>query len=179
MPSLSNASLFTYNGPPEYASLLEPPYGDDEARREGKYPPARFPALNALSGYALTGPPGAPGLTNPLHPAMARIDMQIRVEGATEAHFRRFGEGPPTASSRALVARPLLRGMLDPKLELALVAPVAMTRFDAERFRFSSRALLIKMSPDLQRVRWSAKAYGGGAHDAVVAAAKGTPRALR
>lgn len=171
MPSLSEASPFTRNGSPDYAALLEPPYHDDEARRRGRYPPDRFPALQALTGYMLEDPDRAPGFANPLPPDFIRIDAQFRIEGAAAAYLNRFGDEPSTRLRRSVVLRPFLRQIFAPRLDLAFIAPIAMTRFEPSRLRLGPQAFLMKMSPALQKARWSAKAYGGGAHEAVVGAA--------
>ncbi|MER9069608.1 HEPN domain-containing protein [Mesorhizobium sp. M0902] len=171
MPSISDGSPFARNGRAEYASLLEPPYNDDEARRVGKYPAAKFPALHDFIDYALSSPPDAPGLADPLPAELGHIDMRFRVERAAETYFQRCQETASTRAARELAARSTLKGMQEPVLELAMVVPIALTRFEPDRFRFGPDLFLMRMSPALQRARWSAKTYGGGAHEAVLAAA--------
>ncbi|WP_192355966.1 HEPN domain-containing protein [Mesorhizobium mediterraneum] len=171
MPSITDGSHFNWSGSADYPSLLEPPYDDDAARNFGKYPAAKFPALHEFIQYAQSAPPDAPGLANPLPAELGHVDMYLRVEGAAEVYFRRFGAQASTAASRKFVARSLLRGMQARTLDLAMIVPIALTRFELDHFRIAPDVFLMKMSPALQRARWSVKAYGGGAHEAVLAAA--------
>jgi len=52
-----------------------------------------------------------------------------------------------------------------------VVIPIALVRFDFDRFRLSEDAILIRMSDGLQRARWQGKARAANGHDAVLAAA--------
>ncbi|RWF94133.1 MAG: hypothetical protein EOR30_19295 [Mesorhizobium sp.] len=55
MASLGDGA-WTGVGPLEYASLLEPPYNDPEARQLGKFPPIRFPAVASWQRSPLNTP---------------------------------------------------------------------------------------------------------------------------
>jgi hypothetical protein len=56
MPSISDEPFGGSNGPVEYSSVLEPPWGDDEARAKGKFPDADFPRLASLRKFVADHP---------------------------------------------------------------------------------------------------------------------------
>jgi hypothetical protein len=159
------------NGAPRYADLLDPPYGDAAGQARGKYPLEDYPALHALTDYATSDEIRAAGLTPAMKGPIARTDLQLRVQAAADQHFQRFGDAPSSARSRAIVLRPVLSTLFASHLKVAVVVPIAMTRFEVARFRLGPKAYIMKMDDRLQRARWSSKAYGGGAHEAVVGAA--------
>lgn len=172
MPSLSDGA-WTGAGPLEYSSLLEPPYNDHEARQLGKFPADRFPAVAKLAAFCLEHPEIAripatsPGVEN----SLAKIAIDLLVARAADVHFLRFGETPATDATRAAVLKPLFNGLFDARLKLAVLAPIALVRFDFDRLRLGPSAYIMRMSPDLQRARWEMKAYGANGHDQVLAAA--------
>jgi hypothetical protein len=49
MPSISDEPFGGGNGPVEYSSVLEPPWGDDEARAKGKFGVVRLRLVNAVA----------------------------------------------------------------------------------------------------------------------------------
>lgn len=175
MPSLDDGA-WSGDGPLEYSSLLDPPYGDDEARKLGKFPPARFPAVAALVSFALA------------HPKIVRMDhensgpedvftkigIDILIARAVDLQYLRYGEAPVALGVREAVLRPIFKGLFANRLNLAVLAPIALVNFDFDRMRIAPGAYLIRMSPDLQRARWSAKGYGLVGHEQVLAAATHT-----
>lgn len=171
MPSLTDGSYFSPAGPLKYSSVLEPPYNDDEARRRGAYPADRFPMLHALTAMITENPSNAPGLAGIGPSPLNEVHTQLQVAGAADLHFHRFGPVATTNASRAAVLRPLMNGLFKATLDLAILAPVALTHFDFDRLRLASNAFVMRMSPQLQKARWSGKAYGANGHDAVLAAA--------
>ena len=56
MPSISNEPFGGGNGPFEYSSVLEPPWGDPEARAKGRFPDADFPKLTSLRRFVSDHP---------------------------------------------------------------------------------------------------------------------------
>lgn len=171
MPSLKDGSYFSPAGPLKYSSVLEPTYNDDEARRRGAYPADRFPMLHALTACIAGNSGVAPGLVGIGETTLNQVHAQLQVAGAANLHFLRFGRVPTTKDSRAAVLRPLMNGVFKETLDLAILAPVALTRFDFNRRRLAPNAFVMRMSPQLQKARWSGKAYGANGHDAVLAAA--------
>jgi len=171
MPSLTDGSYFSPAGPLKYSSVLEPPYGDEEARRRGAYPADRFPVLHALTAMIAENPSNAPGLAGLQPSPLNQTHAQLQVAGAADLHLHRFGLVATTEASRAAVLRPVMKGLLKARLDLAILAPIALTRFDFDRLRLAPNAFIIRMSPQLQKARWSGKAYGANGHDAVLAAA--------
>lgn len=172
MPALDDGA-WSGDGPLEYSSLLDPPYGDDEARRLGKFPPTRFPAVAAVVAFALAHPEVArihPGHTGP-EDHFTKIGIDLLIARAVDLHFLRFGEVPAEPAARAWVLRPIFKGLFDERLKFAVLAPIAFVKFDFERMRIGPGAYLIRMSPNLQRARWDVKAYGLAGHDQVLAAA--------
>ncbi|UPK34687.1 hypothetical protein IVB18_42915 [Bradyrhizobium sp. 186] len=172
MPSLSDGA-FTGAGPLEYSSLLDPPYSDHEARRLGKFPPARFPAVARLVAFSCEYPEIAriPGPSSDAENPIVKVAIELLVARAADVHFLRFGETPVTAATRTVVLKPLFNGSFDARLNLAVLAPIALARFDFGRMRLGPSAFIMRMSPDLQRARWEMKAYGANGHDQVLAAA--------
>jgi len=170
MPSLRDGFM-NQNGAPRYADLLDPPYGDTAAQARGRYPPEDYPALQAFTDYAASDEIRAAGLTPPIKSSIAQIDLRLRVEAAVDHHLQRFGDSPSSAHTRAIVLGPIRRALFAPYLGVAVVVPIAMTRFEVPRFRLGPNAYVLKMGDRLQRARWSNKAYAGGAHEAVVGAA--------
>ena len=171
MPSITDKPLFRSNGPLEYGSVLEPPWNDDMARRQGKFPEASFPALAELKRFVLGDPEVSASYMGKPHEDFIKLLVQFGVEQAANTHFLRFGEEPSDERSRSVVLRPLLAGLTAERLETPVVIPIALTRFDFERARLASNAILIRMSEGLQRARWEGKAYAANGHDAVLGAA--------
>jgi hypothetical protein len=171
MPSLTDGSYSSVTGPLKYSGVLEPPYGDEEARRRGAYPADRFPVLHALTAMVAENSSRAPGLAGLEPSPITQIHAQLQVAGAADLHFHRFGVVATTDASRAAVLRPLMNGLLKTSLDLAILAPIALTRFDFDRLRLAPDAFVMRMSPQLQKARWSGKAYGANGHDEVLAAA--------
>lgn len=171
MPSLGDGVWG--DGPLEYSSLLDPPYGDDEVRRLGKFPPARFPAVAALVAFARENPEIARIRGVDLDPdePFTKISIDLLIARAADVHFLRYGAVPVTASTRATVLKPLLKALFDTRLEIAILVPIALTRFDFDRLRLGPSSYIMRMSPGLQRARWRVKAYGANGHDQVLAAA--------
>lgn len=172
MPSLSDGA-WTGAGPLEYSSLLEPPYGDHEARQLGKFPPVRFPAVARLAAFSRECPEIAriPAIGSDAEDPLVKVTIDLLLSRAADVHFLRFGETPATAATRTVVLKPLFKRMFDARLRLAVLAPIALARFDFDRVRLGPSAYIMRMSPDLQRARWEMKAYGANGHDQVLAAA--------
>lgn len=171
MPRLTDGSYFSPTGPLKYSSVLEPPYSDEEARRRGAYPADRFPMLHTLTAMITGNTSNAPGLTGIGQSTLNEVHAQLQVAAAADLHFHRFGPVATTDASRAAVLRPFMNGLFKATLDLAILAPVALTHFDFDRLRLASNAFIMRMSPQLQKARWSEKAYGANGHDAVLAAA--------
>lgn len=170
LPTLTDGSHYSPKGRLDFAALLDPPFGDDEARRSGRYPVDRFPSVHRLwdavaASEGLTISPGkAPA-------ELIQIHVKLQLDGMVNAHFRRFSVLPDDAGSRHFVLEPVMRGIFEGSLRLAIVAPVALVRFDFDRVRLASDLFLMRMSDAFQRARWGGKAYGANGHDSVLAAA--------
>lgn len=171
LPSLSDGSYFAPTGPAEYSDLLDPPYGDETARQRGKYPADLFPRLHALWAFVAANPDVAPGFKGSLPPDLRRIHIQLQLERAAEAHLHQFGQASPTRQSCNSVLRAAMRGLTAERLGVAVLAPIAVTRFGFDRLRLASNVLILKMSRGLQRARWDSKPYAGKGHDGVLSAA--------
>ncbi len=166
MPSISDGWL-NRSGPPDYPSVLDPPYGDDAARAIGRYPREHFPAVEALLDFA----PGA-AINAEGRPAdIWRTYVTMQLEAAVNVHIDRFGQAEVTDASARLVLTPTIRGLLEPTLDIAVLAPIALTHFDFRALQLAPNVLIMKMSPALHRARWSGKAYGAKGHDSVLEAA--------
>jgi hypothetical protein len=171
MPNMMDGSYFSPVGPPKYSSVLEPLYGDVEARRRGAYPADRFPILQALTAMVVENATNAPGLVGNLRDLTTEVFVRLQVGGAADMHLHRYGPVQTTPESRALVLRPFINRVAKPQLDLAIVAPIALTRFDFDRLRIAPNAFVTRMSPQLQKARWEGKASGANGHDDVLAAA--------
>lgn len=135
MPTISDGDWSGGGGPPDHVALLEPPYGDDAARQRGRYPPNDFPELAALvacvaadGDLSVAFPPGE-------HAELLGILLRLQVEGAANLHFLRFGPVAWSRASARVILPPLLKGLFDPRLDLAVVVPIALTRFEPGRVR--------------------------------------------
>jgi hypothetical protein len=172
MPSL-NDGAWTGTGPLEYSSLLDPPYSDDQARRMGKFPPDRFPAVAELVVFSCKNPEAVriPARNSNAEDTLTKVAIDILIAHAADVHFLRFGEIPVTAATRTAVLTPLFKGLFDARLKVAVLAPIALARFDFDRLRLGPSSFIVRMSPDLQRARWERKAYGANGHDQILAAA--------
>ena len=171
MPSISDQPLFGGNGPLKYSGVLEPDWNDDRRRAKGKFPADEFPAMAQLIGFVTGDPLISQAYMEPAHPDLLSIFIQLAVEEAANMHFLRFGEAFSTDRTRSSVLRKVLAGLTAKQLHLALVIPIAMVRFDFDRVRLAKDAILIRMSPGLQRARWTGKAWGANGHDSVLASA--------
>ena len=169
MPSISDGA-WSGTGPSKYSSVLDIPYGDEEAQKRGKFPADVFPMLQALSAFVAENAEELPGYAG-LPPPLLNNFTEYQIVLAADEHFLRFGEVSPTAYSRTAILGPLARGLLDERVELAVIVPIALIRFDFDRVRLSPDVFLTRMSPGLQCARWQAKAYGANGHDSVLAAA--------
>jgi hypothetical protein len=171
MPSITDKPLFGGNGPPEYSSVLEPAWNDEEARQLGKFPEANFPVLHKLKRFVATEPEVSASYIEKPHREFINILVQLSIEHAANMHFLKFGEGPSTRKSRLVILQPIVAGLINDRLAIAVIVPIALTRFDFERVRLANDAILIRMSEGFQRARWEGKARGANGHDAVLAAA--------
>lgn len=171
MATISDPPFMGHNGPVEYSSVLEPPWGDDAARAEGKFPPARFPALRALLDFIRAESEVWVSYMSAPHERIFEILVEGGVEGAANSHFLRFGETASSPRTRKSVLAPVLKGLLEPRLPTPVVIPIALTRFACDRARLAEDALLIRMSEGLQRARWDNKAHAANGHDVVLASA--------
>lgn len=165
MPSLSDG-WYARSGPPTYSSLLDPPREDAIAAAIGRYPSDRFPAVAALMASTGTLPAFGEGSGE-----FAQNCLKMQLEAAVDAHLNRWGETAATPASARHVSLPPVRALMETDLDIALIAPIALTRFDFRSLRLGPNLFVMKMSPDLQRARWSVKAYGAKGHDSVLAAA--------
>jgi hypothetical protein len=159
------------NGPPEYSSVLEPPYESGGGQRRAKFPQAKFPALHNLFNYVTNHPEVSPAYSGSFDQRSTEIRLELQVERMANAHFLRFGEVGMTHRSRTAILRFMFAGLFNSSLEVAVVIPIALTRFDFEHFRLGDNAYIIRMSDALQQARWSGKAYGAKGNDSVLSAA--------
>jgi hypothetical protein len=171
LPRMSDASYSTKNGVLKPSSLLEPAWGDDAARAKGAYPSDRFPALHQLYALAASAPPTVPGFGEGTPEPLQEIYVRFQVAGAADIHILRHGQVGSTPQSRAAVLTPLLKRLVEPSLPIAIAVPIAMVRFDFDRLRLAPNAFVLRMSPALQKARWSGKSYAASGHDGVLAAA--------
>ena len=165
MPTMSD-NYFSRNGPFTYLRLLEPRAGDTSDGTSGRYPPDRFRAYAALLAAAKDLPVFAEGIGE-----MTRSVLEMQFGAAIDSHFTKFGEVAATRHTARAVSLPPVRALLETDLDIALIAPIALTRFDVNSMRLAPTIFLMRMSPELQRARWSGKAYGAKGHDSVLAAA--------
>lgn len=171
MPSIYDKPILGGNGPLEYSSVLEPNSSDDAARRQGKFPIARFPALAGLHDFVLAETDiGMLYMAKPVADFL-KIIINLSVEGAANTHFQKYRSRPSDKRTRAVVLRPLFEGLTAEWLATPVVIPIALTRFDFARVHLTEDALVIKMSEGLQRARWEDKARASNGHDSVLAAA--------
>lgn len=170
MPSISDAPIFSRNGPLEYCRLLDPPWGDDEARAAGKYPRLDFPAMHALQDFIVANPEASVAYGEAQRPIID-IFAQFAIEKSADAYFRKFGNVESDEKTRGTMLRKLYAGLFREDLEVAIVIPIALTHFEFERFPLNKQAYIIKMSKALQQVRWDGKAYGASGHSSVLASA--------
>jgi hypothetical protein len=119
--------------------------GDDAARAEGKFPPARFP-LRALLDFIRAESEVWVSYMSAPHERIFEILVEGGVEGAANSHFLRFGETASSPRTRKSVLAPVLKGLLEPRLPTPVVIPIALTRFACDRARLAEDALLIRMS---------------------------------
>lgn len=175
MPSLDDGT-WAGGGPLEYSSLLDPPYGDEEARKLGKFPPEKFPAIAALVAFTRQHPEIArmrPEVD--VHADLfTRIGIELLISRAVDQAILSFGEAAIVSSKRDQILAPVLNALFQERLELAVLAPVAFVRFEFDRMRIGPGVFMLRMSPDLQRARWKAKAHGLAGHDHVLASATHT-----
>lgn len=171
LPRLSDGSFFNRQGLHDWGSVFEPPYNVEPAvRQKGRYPIERFPALERLQAFVVAHAPSFPPFQGDLGPLLP-ITVRLMVEKMVDEHRRRFGEAASSEASRALVIAPWMPPMSMADLPIALVVPIALVRFDVDRFRLGSNLLLVRMSDELQQARWETRAVGANGHDGVVAAA--------
>lgn len=171
MPNLSDGGYWSGNGPLDYASVLEPSFNDDEARRAGKLPKSRFPAFHALLEYLENNQNASYTYSERLSQPILNSLLELKIERAASEFVRRFGALTPDSTTRTAVLAPILRAMLSDRLDIAFIVPVSLTHFEADRFRLGPKEFLVRMSPNLQRSRWRAKTHGANGHDSVLAAA--------
>lgn len=171
LPSISDPPLFSGNGPVDYAKLLEPPYGDEAARQRGRYPVEDFPRLQALIDYVKTNGGVAHAYPVNEHHMVVEIQIRFQIESAVNLHMLKHGPEEWAAASEKAILLPLLRGLFDDRLDLAIVVPIALTNFAFDRARIAPDMLVVRMSPGLQRARWTGKAFGTSGHDVVLASA--------
>lgn len=166
MPSMSDG-FYQRSGPPTYIPLIEPPKDRPKEGLGGRYPDDRFPAFAALATATKELPVFGDHVDD-----LKRSFLEMQFGAALDCHFNKFGEVVADLETARSVVLPPVRALLDDDLDIALLAPVALTRFDFRAVRLTPNIFLMKMSPALQRARWSSKAYGGAkGHDSVLAAA--------
>lgn len=171
MPSISDEPFGGGNGPVEYSTVLEPPWGDDEARAKGKFPDADFPKLASLRKFVADGPDIRAAYMEKPFDRLLEFLVNGGVEDAANEHFLRFGEIASDERTRAAVLRSFLKALTAERLNTPVVIPIALTRFAFDRARLSDDAILIRMSAGLQQARWYNKARSANGHDAVLASA--------
>ncbi len=69
------------------------------------------------------------------------------------------------------VTIPVYRAIINETLDVAIMAPIALTKFDFNRLKVGKRAYILKLADDLQLSRSKTHYYGSGAHASVVNAA--------
>ncbi len=171
MPSISDEPFGGGNGPVEYSSVLEPPWGDDEARAKGKFPDTDFPRLASLRKFVADRPTVQAAYMEKPFDRLLEFLVNGGVEDAANEYFLRFGEIASNERTRSAVLRPFLRALTAERLITPVVIPIALTRFAFDRARMSDDALLIRMSAGLQQARWYSKARSANGHDSVLASA--------
>lgn len=175
MPRLSDGGTWDYAGPLQYADLLEPPPSASRPFDRQKFVEGRFAEVDALVAFLRVNP----GCTRSFAPEPAerqgfditRIQAELWLAHVANRLLRRTGGGPVDDRTRAAVLAPVLRGMFDERVKVSTVVPVALVRFNVDRLRLAPDTYLMRMRDDLQRARWSVKAYGANGHDGVVGAA--------
>lgn len=165
MPSMSDGWL-NRSGPPDYLTVLDPAYGDAAGIALGRYPAASFPAVQTLLDFT----PNIPTFTEGPSTDISRSYVKLQLEAAVNAHLARDERNEPTDASARSALMPALRGLFEPELDIALVAPIALVHFEFDTLRLLPDVLVMRMSAEMQKARWSAKAYGAKGHDSVLAA---------
>ena len=171
MPSISDEPFGGGNGPFEYSSVLEPPWGDPEARARGRFPDADFPKLASLRHFVSDHPEVQAAYMEKPFDRLLELLVNGGIEDAANEYFLRFGEVASDARTRSAVLRPFIKALTEERLNTPVVIPIALTRFRFDRARLSEDAILIRMSSGLQRARWYSKARSANGHDAVLASA--------
>ena len=171
LPLISDPPLFGGNGPLDHAAMFEPPYGDDAARRRGRFPAEDFPRLSALIEFVRANGDVSPAYPDRAADELLPIEIRFQVESAVNLHLLRHGPVDWNAKSDRAILEPLLRGLFNPRLSLAIVVPIAMTRFSFDRVRLAPDMFIVRMADGLNRARWKMKAYGTSGHDSVLGAA--------
>lgn len=158
LPRLSDGSFFNRRGLHDWGSVFEPPYNAEPAvRQKGRYPIERFPALERLQAFVVTHAASFPPFQGDLGPLLP-ITVRMMLEKMVDEHRRRFGEAASSEASRSGVIAPWMPSMSMADLPIALVVPIALVRFDVDRFRLGPNLLLVRMSDELQQARWETRA---------------------
>ncbi len=176
MPSMSNGSAWEGKGPLQYADLLDQVVDSTNPHHKAKYPVGRFPAVDALLDFVRQHPDCSPAYD--CDPALRdssidflRMITEFQLTHATNRFFQRNGNRPFDARLQSSLLSPFWRGLFSERLDIAHIVPIALVTFDFDRAPLAPDAMIIRMSPALQRARWRVKAYGAAGHDSVVAAA--------
>lgn len=171
MPHISDAPLFEGNGPLEFTTMFDPPWNDQEARTKGKFPSDLFPRMHELVCFVLDNPAVSRAYMWKPSGELLKMLVTMGVETAATTHLLRFGYVASSTKSRTSVLGPILKSLTSERLQTPVVIPIVLVQFAFDRLRLTSNAILIRMSPGLQRARWEHKARAANGHDAVLAAA--------
>lgn len=88
-----------------------------------------------------------------------------------ERYISLYGLAPLESNHMRTVILPILRGLTDPKLPVTLVVPIALTKFELDRFRLDSDTFVCRLSRPIQLSRSRLGVHGSGAVKDVVAGA--------
>jgi len=125
-----------------------------------------LPAIHRLKNYIEEN-----GLGQKFASRYPNYEIDRLLNDCVEAYFHRYGIEKIDSTKRNKIIERLLIGALDERLPLAIVAPIAITRFSCDRYRLNGSAYLMRMRRPMQLSRSMISGHGSGAVSAVVGAA--------
>ncbi len=174
MPHLSDGSYFDHRGPLQYVDLLKRATDTTNPLFEPKFEQGRFSCVDALVDFIESNPNCAKSyqqINNTPEVSLTRILVELQLVHALNRFFQRYGDIAFAIDKHKPLLDPIFRGFFNERLDVTTVIPIALVKFDFARIRLAQDAYIFRMSEDLQKKRWSVKAYGANGHDGVVSAA--------
>lgn len=163
MPSIGKGILYT-NGPPDYEALLrEMPYftGPLSAIEEDAKP-----ELDAFIAFAEDK--CSSWFSDHFE---ARFAVSNAVQNCVMCALYRYGPRVVSDLEAVSIIRPYCAGFFLAKLDLALIVPICLTRFQVSRFRLDENTFIASMPRPIQLSRSQLVDYRGGTSERVAEAA--------